>query len=131
MAFINAAAQAVERSISDVLRHIGENPRREGLKDTPRRYIKALREFTSGYDDAPAEILSTVFKDESFDEMIILRGIEFQSLCEHHLMPFVGTATVGYIPDPEIGIVGLSKLARVASPRSLWTTAASFGAAAP
>ena len=82
---------------------------RDGLRDTPRRVFKAFMEMTAGYQLNPKEILATVFEGKS-DEMILLRNIEFTSICEHHLLPFVGTATIGYLPGL---VVGISKLARL------------------
>ena len=99
-------AEAVVR----LLEYIGEDPTREGLLDTPKRVVKALRELTSGYEQDPAAILATQF-DEYSDEMVVVTGIEFSSMCEHHMLPFTGVATVGYIPSG--GVVGLSKLARL------------------
>ena len=98
-----------EQAVETLLRWIGEDPDRDGLVDTPARVAKALREMTSGYAEDPAEILSRTFEETS-DEMVILRGITFQSICEHHLLPFIGTATVGYLPGK---VVGISKLARL------------------
>jgi len=100
---------AAEEAVATLLRFIGEEPERDGLRDTPARVVKAWREMTSGYDDDPAEILSRTF-EESSDEMIILRGISFYSTCEHHLLPFYGQAVVGYLPGK---VVGISKLARL------------------
>lgn len=88
----------------------GEDPNREGLQDTPKRVIKALREMTAGYYDDPAAILSRRF-NEPCDEMVLVKGIPFNSLCEHHLLPFSGVAHVAYIPDKQV--VGLSKLPRL------------------
>jgi GTP cyclohydrolase I len=99
----------VEDAVLTILRWIGEDPDRDGLRDTPARVAKAWREMTSGYADDPAEILARTF-DESSDEMIVLRGISFYSTCEHHLLPFYGEATVGYLPGK---VVGISKLARL------------------
>lgn len=82
----------------------------EGLRDTPKRVTKAFREMLSGYGADPATILKTTFK-ENYDEMVVLRDIQFVSLCEHHMLPFTGTAMVGYIPND--GVVGISKLARL------------------
>lgn len=93
-----------------LLQHIGEDVNREGLLDTPKRYVKALQEMTSGYQLDVPSILSTTF-DEASDQMVVLKDIEFASLCEHHLAPFRGTATIGYIPRDRV--VGLSKLARL------------------
>jgi len=100
---------AAEEAVATLLRFIGEEPERDGLRDTPARVVKAWREMTSGYDDDPAEILSRTF-EESSDEMIILRGISFFSTCEHHMLPFYGQAVVGYLPGK---VVGISKLARL------------------
>lgn len=93
-----------------LIQWIGDDPTREGLLDTPKRVTKAWREVTEGYRLDPADVLATTF-DEPCDEMIVLSGIEFTSTCEHHLLPFTGTATVGYIPNGSV--VGLSKLARL------------------
>jgi len=101
---------APERAIRTVLAMLGEDPLREGLLDTPRRVIKALVEMTRGYHENPVEILKARFEAD-YDQMVVLRGIGFTSLCEHHLLPFIGTATVGYIPRDRV--VGLSKLARL------------------
>jgi GTP cyclohydrolase I len=100
---------AAEDAVSTLLRFIGEDPSREGLADTPERVVRAWREMTAGYQEDPAEILSRTF-DESSDELIILRGISFYSMCEHHLLPFYGDACVGYLPGK---VVGISKLARL------------------
>ena len=99
----------IEEAITTLLRYVGEDPSRDGLRDTPGRVARAWREMTSGYDDDPAVILGRTF-EESSDEMIILRGISFYSTCEHHLLPFYGTATIGYLPGK---VVGISKLARL------------------
>lgn len=93
-----------------LLQHIGEDPSREGLLDTPRRVVKSLRELTVGYSMDPAAVLGTTF-DEPQDEMVVVSDIPFASLCEHHLLPFTGTATVAYVPGDRI--VGLSKVARL------------------
>lgn len=102
------AAEA-EEAVATLLRFIGEEPERDGLRDTPARVVKAWREMTAGYAEDPAEILSRTF-DESSDELVILRGISFYSTCEHHLLPFYGQAVVGYLPGK---VVGISKLARL------------------
>lgn len=98
----------------DHVRHIiewtGEDPDREGLNDTPERYIRMMEEMTSGYRMNPADVLRTTF-DIAYDEMVVVTGVRFASLCEHHLLPFTGTAAVGYIPGERV--VGLSKLARI------------------
>lgn len=95
-----------------LLAHLGEDPNRQGLLDTPQRVEKAWTHWTSGYDMDPGEILK-VFEDgaEQYNELIVVRGIPVYSHCEHHLAPFFGTATVGYTPNGKI--VGLSKLTRL------------------
>lgn len=93
-----------------LLEHLGENPNRDGLADTPRRVVKALTELTAGYRQDPAAILSTTF-DVAHDQMIHVQGIEVVSMCEHHMLPFTGTAHVAYVPNDRI--VGLSKIPRV------------------
>lgn len=95
-----------------IIQHIGEDPTRDGLIDTPKRVCKAMREMTVGYHMNPAEILSKSF-DVHHDEMIIVTGVDYFSLCEHHMLPFYGKATIGYIPKPGARIVGLSKLPRL------------------
>src|ERR1700719_1686364 len=100
---------AAEDAVATLLRFIGEDPSRAGLADTPARVVRAWREMTVGYHEDPAEILSRTF-DESSDELIILRGISFYSMCEHHLLPFYGEACVGYLPGK---VVWISKLARL------------------
>lgn len=101
-----------ENAVRELLRSIGEDPDREGLLDTPKRYAKALREMTAGYQMEPSKILERVFSEDC-DQVIVLRGIQFTSMCEHHLLPFVGVADVAYLPGGSRGVVGLSKLARL------------------
>lgn len=100
---------AVE-AVRVLLAAIGENPDREGLRDTPARVVRALLEMTAGYCEKPAEVLGTTF-DVPTDQLVAVRGIEFSSLCEHHLLPFTGTASIGYLPGDRV--VGLSKLGRI------------------
>ncbi len=99
-----------EKLIRALIEHIGEDPEREGLKDTPRRVIAAYDKLFEGYKKKPEDVL-TVFGDELYDEMIVVKNIEFYSMCEHHMMPFFGQAHIGYIPDGKI--IGLSKLPRL------------------
>ena len=106
---IQFPAADAEEAVATLLRFIGEEPERDGLRDTPARVVKAWREMTAGYAEDPAEILARTF-DESSDELVILRGISFYSTCEHHLLPFYGQAVVGYLPGK---VVGISKLARL------------------
>lgn len=102
------ARQAVET----LLRWAGEDPLREGLRDTPKRVVKAYRDWFSGYLSDPAEYLRRTFEEVAgYDEMIVLRDIEFESHCEHHMAPIIGRAHVGYLPTNKV--VGISKLARV------------------
>jgi GTP cyclohydrolase IA len=107
-----------ERAVADLLGFVGEDVHRDGLKDTPRRVAKAWREMTCGYNENPAEILSTSFCQDDCDvtpynDMVVLRGIEMSSLCEHHCLPFVGQVHIVYIPGEHGRIVGISKLARL------------------
>ena len=99
-------------NVKRLLQFIGEDPARNGLLDTPRRVVKALGEMTVGYKQDPIKILARVF-GEDHDELVTLDHIEFVSLCEHHMMAFMGQAHVGYIPRPGNGVVGISKLARL------------------
>ena len=99
-------------AVKTLIRWAGDNPEREGLKETPKRVVKSYKDFFSGYDLDPREILSKKFKEvEGYDEIIILKNIRLESHCEHHMVPFIGTAHVGYLPKKKI--VGLSKLARL------------------
>lgn len=100
----------MEDTVRRQLEYIGEDPNREGLKDTPKRVIKALTEMTQGYRANIGDILKTTF-DIQYDQVVVLRDITFTSLCEHHLLPFTGEACVGYLPGERI--LGLSKLARL------------------
>jgi GTP cyclohydrolase IA len=100
----------IERAVRELIEAVGENPEREGLRDTPARIARMYGEIFAGLYMDPADYLRTQF-DEGHDEMVILRDIPFYSVCEHHLVPFHGVAHVGYIPDGKV--VGLSKLARV------------------
>lgn len=101
-----------EDAVRTLLRFIGEQPNRDGLFETPHRVIKALLEMTEGYEVNPRVILDKRF-DEKYDQVVILRNIAFTSLCEHHLLPFMGVATVGYLPGLSGEVVGISKLARL------------------
>lgn len=103
-------ATRAEQGVKDLLVAIGEDPQREGLLETPSRVVKAFAEMTAGYADDPASILSRTF-DVSCDEMVVVSGIEFTSLCEHHMLPFIGTVKIGYVPGKRV--VGLSKLGRL------------------
>ncbi len=102
-----------EKLIFKMLEAIGEDPKREGLKETPTRVISSWLELYSGYSQDPKEILCKTFKRTHYQEMVICRDISFYSTCEHHMLPFFGKAHVGYIPNKKI--VGLSKLPRLVS----------------
>ncbi|MCK5776319.1 MAG: GTP cyclohydrolase I FolE [Bacteroidales bacterium] len=95
----------------EILKLIGEDPTREGLLETPRRVGKAMQFLTQGYDTDPAEILKSAMFHEDYREMVVVKDIELYSMCEHHMIPFIGRAHVAYIPDGKI--TGLSKIARV------------------
>ena len=100
----------LERAVREILLAVGEDPDREGLLKTPNRVARAYGELMAGLQDDPKRHLKTVFT-ERYDEVVLLRDIEFHSLCEHHLLPFTGKAHVAYLPDGKV--VGLSKLARL------------------
>ncbi|MBU8977109.1 MULTISPECIES: GTP cyclohydrolase I FolE [unclassified Lysobacter] len=101
-----------EAAVRTLLRWAGDDPAREGLLDTPKRVAKAYQDWFSGYAEDPADYLKRTFEEvEGYDEMIVLRDIEFESHCEHHMAPIIGKAHVGYLPDGKV--VGISKLARV------------------
>ena len=102
-----------EEAVKTLIKWAGDNPEREGLLETPKRVVNAYKEFFSGYDSKPEQILSKTFDEvEGYDEMVIVRNITIESHCEHHMVPFIGIAHIGYIPDKRI--VGISKLARIA-----------------
>jgi len=101
-----------EDAVRTLLRWAGDDPAREGLIETPKRVVQAYRDWFSGYEVEPREYLARTFKETSgYDEMIVLRDIEFESHCEHHMAPIIGKAHVGYLPTSKV--VGISKLARV------------------
>jgi GTP cyclohydrolase IA len=104
--------QRIERAVTEILLAVGEDPARDGLRDTPARVARALSEQFSGLRMKPEEVLTTVF-DADHEEMVLVRDIELYSTCEHHLVPFFGRAHVGYIPNEKGQITGLSKLARL------------------
>lgn len=102
--------ERIANAVREILLAVGENPDREGLRDTPRRVAQMYEELFSGLQSNPAKRLSARFA-ETYDELVVLRDIPFNSVCEHHLMPFEGIAGVAYLPDGKV--VGISKLARV------------------
>jgi GTP cyclohydrolase IA len=102
----------VETAFRTIIRWTGDDPARDGLMETPARVTRAFEEFFRGYDEDPEAILQKTFEEiEGYDEMIVLRGIRFESHCEHHMAPIIGRAWVAYIPKGRV--VGISKLARV------------------
>jgi GTP cyclohydrolase I len=101
----------IEPLISDLLKELGEDPHREGLVKTPDRVAEALRTLTSGYGQRIADILNGAIFTEPYDEMVVVKDIEVYSLCEHHLLPFLGKAHVAYMPAGRI--IGLSKIPRL------------------
>ena len=103
---------AAEDAVRTLIRWAGDDPAREGLAGTPARVAHAYKEFFSGYDNDPAEILERTFEEvEGYDEMVVLRDIRLESYCEHHIAPILGKAHIGYVPDKRV--VGISKLARL------------------
>jgi len=102
-----------EAAVEVLLRWAGEDPRREGLRDTPKRVVKAYEEFFGGYREDPAALLARMFEEvHGYDDIVLIRDIPFSSHCEHHMVPFFGHAHIAYYPG-EDGVVGLSKLARL------------------
>jgi GTP cyclohydrolase IA len=104
--------EAAESAVRTLIRWAGDDPDREGLRETPRRVVDAFREFFAGYAADPAEVLGRTFEEtDGYDEMVLLRDIRFESHCEHHLAPIIGRAHIAYLPHRRV--VGISKLARV------------------
>ena len=101
----------LKKNYTKILNQIGEDPNREGLIKTPERVAKAMQFLTQGYDIDPKEILKSAIFTESYNQMVLVKGIELYSLCEHHMLPFFGKAYIAYVPDGKI--VGLSKFPRV------------------
>ena len=101
-----------EQAVRTLIEWAGDNPDREGLVETPKRVVKAYEEFFEGYDLDPEEILRKTFEEvEGYDEMVIVKDIRLESHCEHHIVPILGKAHIGYIPNNRV--VGISKLARI------------------
>jgi GTP cyclohydrolase I len=108
----DVSREAAEEAVRTLLRWAGEDPAREGLLDTPKRVVRAYRDWFSGYEQDPRDYLARTFEQVAgYDELIVLRDIQFESHCEHHMAPIIGRAHVGYLPDGKV--VGISKLARV------------------
>jgi GTP cyclohydrolase IA len=107
-----ASREEAEEAVRTLLSYYGEDPEREGLRDTPRRFVDAYEEFLSGYADDPAALLTRTFEEvEGYKDIVVMRGIRFESHCEHHIQPMIGIAHVAYLPGARV--VGISKLARV------------------
>lgn len=103
--------EKVEQYVKEILKEIGENPEREGLLKTPKRVAKAYEFLTQGYKKEIDKVLNGAIFNEKYDEMVVVKDIDFYSLCEHHMLPFYGKAHVAYIPNGKI--VGLSKIPRI------------------
>lgn len=110
-AHVELAKATMPQIYSELLRRIGEDPARDGLLRTPERMEKAMAFLTRGYGQTVEDVLHGALFDVDYDEMVIVKDIEFYSMCEHHLLPFFGTAHVAYLPDKKV--VGLSKVARI------------------
>ena len=104
--------EEAEQAVKTLIEYIGEDPEREGLIETPKRVIKSINEFYAGYNQDPKKLLEKTFEDiDGYDDIVILKNINFESHCEHHMVPIIGRATIGYYPNKRV--VGISKLARV------------------
>ncbi|MDE2856640.1 MAG: GTP cyclohydrolase I FolE [Chloroflexota bacterium] len=103
--------EAVKRAIGDLLYAVGEDPFRDGLLETPKRVARAYEELVSGYTTDPVELINNALYDIDYDDMVIVNDIDYYSLCEHHLLPFIGQAHVAYIPNGRV--IGLSKIPRI------------------
>lgn len=110
-AFNTVDTEAVRRAIGDLLYAIGEDPCRGGLLETPKRVARAYEELVCGYTTDPVELVNNAIYEIDYDDMVIVNDIDYYSLCEHHLLPFVGQARVAYIPDGRV--IGLSKIPRI------------------
>ncbi|MGF6932046.1 GTP cyclohydrolase I [Paraburkholderia sp. UCT70] len=109
---IRPTRDQAEEAVRTLIRWAGDDPEREGLVQTPARVARAYREFFSGYDSDPMQILATTFSEvDGYDEMVVLKDIRFESYCEHHMVPIIGRAHVAYLPEHRV--VGISKLARL------------------
>ncbi len=107
----NGRSDGIEHAVRDILTEIGEDPDREGLRRTPDRVHRMYHELTAGYHVDPDRLINGAVFSVDYSEMVVVKGIEFYSLCEHHLLPFFGTAAVGYLPRDRV--IGLSKIPRI------------------
>jgi GTP cyclohydrolase I len=103
--------EEIQKAVSNILLAVGENPEREGLKRTPERVARMYAELFSGYKADPIAVVNDAIFDVKYDEMVIVRDVEFYSLCEHHMLPFMGRVHVAYIPNGKV--IGLSKIPRI------------------
>jgi len=110
-AFEDMDIEAIKKIVFKLLKAVGEDPNRDGLKNTPDRVARMYSELLSGYRDVPAKVVNNALFEVEYDEMVIVRDIEFYSMCEHHMLPFVGRAHVAYIPKGKV--LGLSKIPRI------------------
>ena len=108
---VNLDIEAAKKIVFDLLKAVGEDPDREGLKNTPDRVARMYAELLSGYTEEPTRIINNALFQVNYDEMVLVRDIEFYSLCEHHMLPFLGRAHVAYIPSGTV--IGLSKIPRI------------------
>ena len=109
---VRPTRQQAEDAVRTLIQWAGDNPEREGLLQTPARVARAYREYFSGYESDPMQILATTFSEvDGYDEMVVLKDIRFESYCEHHMVPIIGRAHVAYLPEHRV--VGISKLARL------------------
>ena len=104
-------AEEIQKAVSSILQAVGENPEREGLKRTPERVARMYAELLSGYKADPIAVVNDAIFDVKYDEMVVVRDVEFYSLCEHHILPFMGRVHVAYIPDGKV--IGVSKIPRI------------------
>jgi GTP cyclohydrolase I len=108
---LDPADAAIEGAVWSLLDNLGEDPLRDGLLNTPKRVRKMYRELLSGYDTDPVALINNAIFDVDYDELVLVKDIELQSLCEHHMLPFIGKAHVAYLPDGKV--LGLSKIPRI------------------
>ncbi len=108
---MSSSSIQIEDAVRSLIRHVGEDPEREGLQRTPARVVRALEFLTRGYKQDPGSVINGALFTEDYQEMIVCKDLDFYSLCEHHLLPFMGKAHVAYIPKNHI--IGLSKIARL------------------
>ena len=111
MDFVNMDFESVRKAIIEVIKGVGEDPEREGLRNTPHRVSRMYAELLSGYSTDPEKIINGALFHINYDEMVLVRDIEFYSLCEHHMLPFLGRAHVAYLPAGKV--LGLSKIPRI------------------